>query len=318
MKKRLLGKTGIAVSEIAFGGVEIGIPYGIGVKNAADMLSETDAIRLLRTAVDSGVIFFDTARLYGKSEEIMGKAFVGMRDQVVMCTKCKHITRQDGSLPPEKELRDIVETSLDESLAALQTDRVDVFMLHQATDHILKDHYIPEIFANLKQKGKIRAAGISTYTCEETKIAIESGTWDVIQLPFNLMDQRQKELFPLAEKKGVGLVIRSVLLKGLLSNRGKNLHPALAAVEKHIKDYDRLLEGVSYPLSTLAVKFVLSFPEVAAALVGIDNFDYLTQSLDAANGDYLNRSALELACKLAFPDPEFINLPHWDKMNWLK
>ena len=318
MQKRPLGKTGITVSEIAFGGVEIGLPYGIGVKSAADMLSEMEAVRLLRTAVDSGVNFFDTARMYGESEKIMGKAFAGMRDQVVICTKCRHFANQDGSIPPERELKTIIESSLDESLTMLRTDYADVLMLHQASFSILNDKAIPVIFAHLRKEGKIRATGISTYTPEETKLAIESGAWDVIQLPFNMMDQRQKEFFPLAEEKGVGLVIRSVLLKGLLSNKGKNLHPALADVEQHISNYDRLLEGASYPLSTLAVKFVLSFPEIAAALVGIDSLWYLQQALDAANGEYLNENRLELACKLAFPNPEFINLPHWDKMNWLR
>ena len=318
MKERTLGKTGIAVSEIAFGGVEIGLPYGIGVKSAADMLPVTEAIRLLHQAVDSGINFFDTARLYGESEKIMGRAFKGMRKQVILCTKCKHFTNQDGSLPPERELKTIINSSLDESLAMLQTDCVDVFMLHQATSRILNDEAIPIIFADLKKTGKIRATGISTYNSEETKAAIESGVWNVIQLPFNLMDQRQKEYFPLAEKKGVGLVIRSVLLKGLLSNKGQNLHPALADVEKHIKNYDLLLANFSCNLSTFAVKFVLSYPEISAALVGIDSFEYLYQALATADGAYLDEKQLEQACQFAFPDPAFINLPYWDKMNWLR
>ena len=318
MKQRSLGKTGIAVSEIAFGGVEIGLPYGIGVKSAADMLPVNEAVRLLRHAADSGINFFDTARSYGESEKIMGKAFHGMRDRVVICTKCKYFTNQDGTLPPERELITVIESSLDESLAMLQTDYVDVFMLHQATSQILNDEAIPLIFAELKQKGKIRATGISTYRSEETKTAIESGVWNVIQLPFNLMDQRQKEFFPLAEKKGVGLVIRSVLLKGLLSSKGQNLHPALADVEKHIKNYNRLSAKVSCNLSAFAIKFVLSFPEISAALVGIDSFEHLYQALATANGAYLDEQQLEQACKLAFPDPAFINLPYWDKMNWLR
>lgn len=318
MRKRPLGKTGITVSEIAFGGVEIGLPYGIGVKSAADMLSVSEAIRLLHAAVASGINFYDTARLYGESEKIMGQAFRGRRDKVVICTKCKHITNQDGSVPPERELKTRIESSLSESLSFLQTDCVDVLMLHQATSAILNDGAVPEIFAGLKKAGKIRATGISTYTPEETALAINKGFWDVIQLPFNLIDQRQKDFFPAAEKAGVGLVIRSVLLKGLLSDKGKNLHPALAGVENHIKNYDRLLEDVACPLSTLAVKFVLSFPEIASALVGIDSFGYLKQALEAADGEYLNGDRLELAGRLAFPDPDFINLPHWDKMNWLK
>jgi aryl-alcohol dehydrogenase-like predicted oxidoreductase len=75
MNKRLLGQPGMQVSELAFGGVEIGLPYGIGIKSTADMPAREESGRLLHTAVDSGINFFDTARMYGLSESIMGNAF---------------------------------------------------------------------------------------------------------------------------------------------------------------------------------------------------------------------------------------------------
>ena len=318
MISRPLGKTGINVSEIAFGGVEIGMPYGIGVNSKDDMLPFHDAIRLLQESMDLGVNFFDTARMYGESERIMGEAFRNRRHEAVIATKCRHFLDKDGKLPPSKAIKNIIESSLHESLTALQSDYVDIFMLHQANAAILNHEEIALTFENLKKEGKIRATGASTYTFEETELAIDKGIWDVIQLPFNLVDQRQKELFPKAYEKGVGLVIRSVLLKGLLSDRGKNLHPALADVEKHIARYDSLLKDETYPISTLAVKYVLSYQEVTAALVGIDSFSYLYQSVDAANGQYLDKNKKEQAEKLAYPDPAFIDLPYWNQMNWLK
>jgi aryl-alcohol dehydrogenase-like predicted oxidoreductase len=78
------------------------------------------------------------------------------------------------------------------------------------------------------------------------------------------------------------------------------------------------LEGTGYNLSTLATKFALSFPEVSSILVGIDRLEYLTQSLEAANGLYLDKNKLKRAKELAFPNPGFLNLPYWDKMNWLR
>ena len=318
MIKRAIGKTGIEVSEIAFGGVEIGMPYGIGINSKEDMLSFHDAIRLLLEALDTGINFFDTARMYGESERIMGEAFRNRRNEVVIATKCRHFLEIDGNLPPPQQIRTIIESSLHESLNVLQSDYVDVFMLHQANTAILNDETIANTFENLKKTGKIRATGVSTYTFEETALAIDKGIWDVIQLPFNLVDQRQKALFPKAYANGIGLVIRSVLLKGLLSDRGKNLHPALADVEKHITGYDSMLKDETYPLAALAIKYVLSFPEVAAALVGIDSFSYLHQSSDAADGRYLDENKLKQAEELAFPDPSFIDLPYWSKMNWLK
>lgn len=318
MNKRLLGKTGLSVSEIAFGCVEIGMPYGIGVNSREDMLSEDAAVRLLNNALDSGIDFFDTARIYGNSEEIIGKAFKERRNEVILCTKCRHLRDSHGELPKDLEIDNIIESSFYESLERLQTDYVDIFMLHQVDKDILENDYVSDTFLRLKKEGKVRTTGISTYTVEETEGAIELGIWDVIQLPFNLMDQRQMSLFTKASEKGIGIVVRSVLLKGLLSDRGKSLHPALEKVEKHITNYNELLEKTNYNLPTLATKFALSFPEVSAVLVGIDKKEYLDQALETANGVYLDGGKLEKARRLAYPDPEFLNLPYWDKMNWLR
>lgn len=318
MQKRRLGNTGIEVSEIAFGCVEIGMPYGIWVEGPEDMLSEKEAVELLNLAVDSGINFFDTARMYGNSEDIIGKAFKSRRHEVVLATKCVHLLDAQGKLPSKGKIKEIIEQSLLESLRNLQTDYVDLFMLHQATPEILDNEEILTTFAKLKKKGLFRATGVSTYTTEVSKKTIDSGLWNMIQLPFNLMDQRQGVLFKEAEEKGVGIVVRSVLLKGLLSDRGVNLHPALSKVEKHIANYKRLLEGCNYDLSSLATKFALSFPEVSAVLIGIDKKEYLEQALKTVDGTYLGEEKLKTIREMAYPDPEFIDLPYWDKMNWLR
>ncbi|WP_128548173.1 aldo/keto reductase [Larkinella soli] len=317
MKKRDLGTTGIAVSELAFGGVEIGMPYGIGVNSEADMPTEPEAIRLLHAATEAGVNFFDTARLYGASETIMGKAFRDRRGQVVIETKCRHLRDPDGRLPDGATLKKRISTSLLESLTALETYYVDIFMLHQADLGILENEEIPAVFADLKAQGVIRSTGVSTYSVEETRKAIETGVWDVVQLPFNLMDQRQAALFALARENGVGIVIRSVLMKGLLTSRGRRLHPALAEVETHIRQFDELVLEPVPDLSTLAVRFALAFPEVSSILVGIDKPAYLHQALAAVNGPGLAPEIMSRARNLAYPDPQFLNLPHWDRMGWL-
>ncbi len=317
MLTRKLGNTGLSVSEIAFGGVEIGMPYGIGVQDEKDMLSEKEAIGLLHAATEMGVNFFDTARMYGNSEALMGKAFRDRRKDVIIATKCFHFLQPDGTLPPEEVLREIIRNSLSQSLKALQTDYADVFMLHQAGGDVLTHPIVAEIFQELKKEGKIRATGVSTYTVEETKLALSKGMWDIIQLPFNLLDQQQAVLFQEAADRGTGIVIRSVLLKGLLSNRGNGLHQALQPVAAHIEGYNALL-GADYPdLPTLATKFALSFEAVSAVLVGIDRMDYLRQAVATANGRYMNPETLEKAREMAFPDPAFLNLPYWDKMGWL-
>lgn len=317
MQKRALGKTNIQVSEIAFGGVEIGMPYGIGIESSADMLTEKEAIHLIHASMDSGINFFDTARMYGNSERIMGEAFIDRRSEVIISTKCRHFRNKDGELMPDNIIPEFIEDSLQESLCALQTSYVDVFMLHQADMEILENKTISAVFTRLKDKGLTRAIGASTYSNQETEKAITMGTWDVVQLPFNLMDQRQSQLFDLAARHEVGIVIRSVLLKGLLSDRGKNLHPVLREVQQHIGGYDELL-GRDFPdLPTLALKFALSYNQVASVLIGMDRMEYLYKSLAAADAKYMNTEILQKAQQLAYPDPAFINLPHWDRMGWL-
>lgn len=318
MIKIPLGKTGIQVSQLAFGCVEIGIPYGIGVHSEKDMLSEEEAIALLQAALRNGMNFFDTARMYGISEKLIGKAFQHNRQEVVIATKCKHIKKADGSLPGDDELQQIITSSLKQSLETMQTDYVDVYMLHQADREILQNQVVSDTFVALKKSGLTRATGVSTYTNEQTELAIKADCWDVLQLPFNLMDQRQASCFKDAEEKGIAIMIRSVLFKGLLTNKGKNLHPALASVEAHLGKFEHLANTAGISLSTLATRFALSFPEVSSVLVGIDKLSYLQQSLEAADGMPLNQEILQAASLLAYPEPEFLDLPNWDKQGWLK
>lgn len=317
MNQRLLGQTGIKVSEIAFGGVEIGLPYGIGVKDKTDMVSEKEAIYLLRKAVSNGINLFDTARAYGASESIMGKAFRDRRGQVVFCSKCRHLRNADGHLPPDDRIESIIRNSLQDSLDVLKTEYIDVYLLHQADIEIIENEIIAGIFTDLKKEGLIRAAGVSTYMVYETEKAINAGAWDVIQLPFNLMDQSHGSIFSLAAEKSIGILVRSVLHKGVLSEKGKDLHPALKDVEIHLKRYEELLNDSSPDLATLAIKFALSFASVSSVLVGIDRLEYLHTSLSAANGLYLAEKALARARQLRYPDPGFLDLREWDRMGWL-
>ncbi len=317
MIQRKLGAPGLEVSEVAFGCVEIGMRYGLG-SSPDDMPTETEAIHLLQTALKSGINFYDTAPVYGTSESLIGKAFKLHRSDVVIATKCRYFQNSQGIIPPYDELRQNIEASLATSLEALQTDYIDVYMLHQGTAEIISNPDVRSIFTSLKQSGVIKATGVSVYTTLQAELAIEAGAWDVIQVPFNLMDQRHAALFAKIHSRGMGLIIRSVLMKGLLTEKGNNLHPVLADVERHIKTYDTLTARLNIKLSTLAPRFVLSFPQVSSILVGIDKLNYLEESIAAANGKYFDATLLKEAEGLAYPDPSFLDLPKWDREGWLK
>jgi len=317
MQYNYLGNTDLKVSEVAFGGVEIGMPYGLKMSQAKHMLQKQEAIELLHHALDKGINFFDTARLYGESESIMGEAFYGMRKDVILTSKCRHLRNADGSLPKREALQDIVRLSLQESLKALKTDYIDVFMLHYADMDILEIDELYEVFGNLQKEGLIRYPGVSVYEDKETKLALDKGVWKVIQLPFNLMDQKQGVHFKQANEQGVGLVVRSVLMRGLLTDKSFQLHPELKAVQDHMQRYRQLFNSEIDSLPALAMKFAASIPEIASVLVGFDKLAFVDQALEIFKGRNLNEDQVKLAKSLSYPDQSFLNLAQWDKNGWL-
>ncbi|MEN6384387.1 MAG: aldo/keto reductase [Phycisphaerales bacterium] len=315
MNKRSLGKTGIIVSELAFGGVEIGLPYGVH----KELMSEDKAIDLLKAAVDSGINFFDTARMYGCSEERMGKAFRGIRDKLIISSKCQHLRSPDGKLCTKNNIKTFVEESLRKSLQILQTDYIDVFLLHSADKEILQTDEVADAFADIKRKGHVRSIGTSTYGFADAELACKQGKWDVIQLAFNLMDQTAAELFPIIKQSGIGVMVRSVLMRGILTDAGIDLsHEKLHPVAEHRKKYLPWLKDKNGSLSDFATKFVLSFKDVSSVLIGIDKKEFLEKAIFLADGNYFDEKMLRELRKLAYPVPDFLNIASWDRNGWTK
>jgi aryl-alcohol dehydrogenase-like predicted oxidoreductase len=132
------------------------------------------------------------------------------------------------------------------------------------------------------------------------------------------MDQSHGDLFDSAVQNGTGIVVRSALFKGILTDRGRNLHPALKSVEEHKKLYTPILERTGLSLPDLATKFVLSNNQVSSVLVGIDRMEYLQKALEVADGNYFDKDLLTQIQNSAYPEPEFLNLSEWNKKGWLK
>jgi aryl-alcohol dehydrogenase-like predicted oxidoreductase len=171
----------------------------------------------LRCALDQGINFFDTSDLYGfgHSEELLGKTFAGCRERVVLASKGGMVGNTGQDFSPE-----YLRKALHDTLHRLRTDYVDVYQLHSPAVPLLREKPDTlELMKELQSAGKIRAWGISARSPEEARIAVEEFAAPVIQVNFNLTDQRANEngLFALCQQRNVGVIVRTPLCFGFLT-----------------------------------------------------------------------------------------------------
>ena len=266
MNYRRLGRTNLQVSEISLGTVELGMDYGIPAQGAHRRPSGADAARLLNRALDLGVNLIDTAQAYGESEVIVGQALKSRRDEYLLATKIGSLSWEGYS---GAELRKRVEASITESLRALQTDIIDLLYIHNATPELIQRGEIVEIMERARQVGHARFIGTTTYGEAAPLAVLEDGHFDCIQVAYNLLDRQFEErVLPLATEKDIGVVIRSVLLKGALTYRYAHLPDELHELREAVDAVTSLCSAQSSDLPELAYRFVLGNSVVSTALVG--------------------------------------------------
>ena len=192
-----LGRTDLMVSKTAFGALPI------------QRISKEDAVKLVRRAYDAGINYFDTANAYTDSEEKLGEALRGVRQNVVISTK---------SGGKDKKT---VQAHIEESLRRLQTDYIDLFQFHNPAE--LPDINDPDgPFAaalEARQKGYIRHIGITNHRLKVAHAAIESGNFETLQFPFcYLATEKDLELVALCREHDMGFIAMKGLSGGLLNN----------------------------------------------------------------------------------------------------
>ncbi|OIO98207.1 MAG: hypothetical protein AUK03_01560 [Anaerolineae bacterium CG2_30_64_16] len=277
MNYRRLGRTNLQVSEIGLGTVELGLDYGVPVAGEHLRPPEEHAARLLNRALDLGVNFIDTARAYGVSEEVIGRALKGRRNEYILATKLAPI-REEGQ--PDQELREQVKASITESLRMLQTDVIDLLQLHYAPVDVVRSGRVLAAAREAQRAGYVRFIGASTYGEEVPLAVLEDGGYDTLQVAYNLADRTlEEQVLPRAQRQGVGVIVRSVLLRGVLSHRYRFLPAALEDLKAAIERLAELADAEASSLPEMAYRFVLGHPAVATALVGTARDEELEAAL---------------------------------------
>lgn len=309
MRYRSFGRTGFQVSEISLGTVEIGMPYGIAENGTAPIPDEATSARLLNYALDQGINYIDTARAYGESEGIIGRALRHRRHEFVLASKV--LSHYSENLT-EGQLRDLIGTSLNESLRLLQTDCIDVMMIHSRVLEVRQNDTVFQTLQEFKQQGKIRSIGASVYGDEAALAAIEHGGFDCLQIAYSLLDRRpEAEIFALAQQTGVALVARSVLLKGALTERYQYLPNGLDKLKAVIRKVDEFARQEGVTLPELAYRYAVSHRMPQSVLVGTGSIDELKQVIEFAARGPLSEDQISRVRSIPMPEAHDLNPGNW-------
>ncbi len=294
MQYRTLGRTGIQVS-----------PYALGTLMFATSMGNDpgDSARLLHRALDAGINFIDTADAYGDSEDVVGRALEGRRDDVVLATKFSRPTSQDPN--HQGASRRWIVTAVENSLRRLRTDHIDLYQLHRPDPRTDIEETLAAL-TDLIRSGKVRAIGASNTPAsdivEAQWVAQRRGLahFHTEQPAYSILNRGvEREVLPTAQRYGLGTLVWGPLGQGMLTGRARRDHNDLrrAGLVRHLNDERRLdvveqliplAAEAGLPMTHLAMAFTIAHPGVTSALIGVrttDHLDSLLSGLDVTLSD---------------------------------
>ena len=306
---RRLGRTGLEVSEVGYGGWGIGKGQWIGAE-------DDESLRALNRAIDLGLNFIDTALAYGEghSERLVGQVVREREETAYVATKIPPKNRiwpapaglHLGEVFPKEYVRECTETSL----SNLSLEAIDVQQFHVWQDEWVGEGDWLEAVQELKSEGKIRFFGVSIndHQPENAVWLIETGVVDTVQVIYNVFDQSpEDELLPLCQERGVGVIVRVPFDEGALTAR---ITPETEFEEgdfrnEYFKDdrkrevYERAQSiardlGVEEErLPEVALRYVLSHPAISTVIPGMRSVRNVERNMAVADGEGLSEKQVQ-------------------------
>ena len=312
MRTRMLGRTGIEVSEVGFGAWAVGGPAALGQFQIGwGEVDDAESARAIETAFDCGGNFFDTADVYGAghSEELLGRIFAGRRDQVVIASKGGNTTDSEG-LWAKDFSAGFLAARVEDSLRRLNTDYIDLYQLHtpRSPEQLDQAFASAETLDRLVEQGKLRGYGISIGPVGDGVAQIRKGFGDTIQVVYNIVEgEPEEKLLPLAKKKNFGIIPRVPLAYGFLTGKftadstfGENDHRNHSVPQQQRRDWvakaDRLkpiAAGLGLPLAQLALQYILANPAVSVVIPGGKTEKQVRQNCAAGEAKPLSEEVVQ-------------------------
>lgn len=301
------GKTKLQVSDVGFGAWAIG---GAGWGAEPD---DENAAAALKEAWDSGVNFYDTCDSYGNghSEVLVGEFLKPMRKEAVIVTKGGTNFR----LPERSKnfTREYLLMCLDESLQRLQTDYVDVYLLHVPSAQMQDEEQVFETMKEMKKSGKARHVGLAMWGAADTLHAFEKDTEGVIEAlecPFNILNKSNLEVVKLAKERGIAVFTSQPLASGILTGKygskttfapGDNrsgfwTKERFESVQDDMRIIEECVRETGMSMTELALAYNLSYPGICSVIPGGKTAQQVKKNV-AASGKRLSAEVMDKLAK---------------------
>ena len=286
-------------NKLILGTVQFGLHYGINNSKGKPDFGEVCSI--LDAAIASGITTLDTAPAYGDAIQVIGKYHQIRKSRFAIISKF-HASNASKNI--SKELGD--------SLEILQIPFIDVYLFHSYQDY-LENPSALECLIQEKERGRIKKIGVSIYTNDQLKEIIKNKNVDLVQLPYNLLDNNSQRGDLIQQAKDIGLMIhtRSVFLQGLFFTDLENLPQKLSPLKTYLKQIRNIVEENEISLSALALQYVLTNSFIDGVLIGVDSTHQLQENISMSKY-FIDSSVLDRISKIVVKESELLNPVNWN------
>ena len=279
LPKKTLGRTGLEVTQLGYGAMEL--------RGTREEITEDQADHVLNGVLDAGINFIDTAPDYGVSEERIGKYISQRRDGFFLATKCGCNVGPSGARQEPRHIwtAERVRKNIDQSLQRLKTDHVDLLQMHNPTVEDVEKGGLVEVLQEIRQAGKTRFIGVSSMAPDLMPFA-RMGVFDTFQIPYSALERRHENMIREAAELGAGILIRGGVAKGHLAGEERWGKWDKAGLEELSADMNRY---------EFVLRFTLTHPACHTTIVGTADLDHLKANAATAQAGALSADTYEQA-----------------------
>jgi len=255
--------------KLCLGTAQFGLDYGINNKNG--QILEQNISNILNYAHDNGIDILDTASAYGNSESVLGESIGIIKKNFKLITK----------YPVNTEIRPV--QFINTSLELLKTKKIYGYLFHNYSIFQKHPDYINDLI-KIKDEGKAEKIGFSLYYPSEAEYILNNNIpCDIVQIPYNIFDQRFVYLFPELKDRGIDIYVRSIFLQGLFFIEYDNLSEQFYPIKSLLQELIFTAKDYSVSIAALCLGFVLSNEYITSIVIGIDSLDNLKENIENYN-----------------------------------